>query len=42
MAPRKQLAKPSEFPILEANGLYASETKGDGEQFRDYFLVNGC
>jgi hypothetical protein len=30
MAPRKQPAKPAEFPILDANGLYASEIKGDG------------
>ncbi|KAF1955886.1 cysteine proteinase [Byssothecium circinans] len=30
MAPRKQRANSPEFPILEANGLYPSEIRGDG------------
>jgi hypothetical protein len=33
MAPRNQSPRPHEFPILDANGLYASEIKGDGEIF---------
>ena len=31
MAPRKQRANSPEFPILETNGLYASNIRGDGE-----------
>jgi hypothetical protein len=31
MAPRRSRANSSEFPILEANALYAGEIKGDGE-----------
>ncbi|KAF2248788.1 OTU-domain-containing protein [Trematosphaeria pertusa] len=30
MAPRKQRADSPEFPILDANGLYAGEIRGDG------------
>ncbi|KAJ4990351.1 hypothetical protein SVAN01_04233 [Stagonosporopsis vannaccii] len=30
MAPRKQRANSPEFPILDANGLYASNIRGDG------------
>jgi hypothetical protein len=31
MAPRKQRANSPEFPVLEANALYAGEIRGDGE-----------
>ncbi|KAF2873378.1 hypothetical protein BDV95DRAFT_488778 [Massariosphaeria phaeospora] len=30
MAPRKSRASSPEFPILDANGLYAKDTRGDG------------
>jgi len=36
MAPRKQRANSPEFPILDANGLYAGEIRGDGEFFYFY------
>lgn len=31
MAQRKQRASSPEFPILEANALYAGQIRGDGE-----------
>jgi OTU domain-containing protein 3 len=31
MAPRKQRANSPEFPVLDANALYAGEIRGDGE-----------
>jgi hypothetical protein len=38
MAPRKQRANSPEFPILDANGLYAGEIRGDGEFFLFVFM----
>lgn len=32
MAPRKSRANSPEFPILESNGLYAGQVRGDGER----------
>lgn len=31
MAQRKQRANSPEFPILDANALYAGQVRGDGE-----------
>ncbi|KAL1652969.1 hypothetical protein SLS61_004590 [Didymella pomorum] len=39
MAPRKSRANSPEFPILDANGLYASNIRGD-EFYRQYMAAN--
>jgi hypothetical protein len=41
MATRRQRANSPEFPILDANALYASQIRGDGELKLSVFYLQG-